>query len=332
MSITKNLLIMQNLKSTLFTMVFLLAVTAAYAQETVEKTYTGIKSIRLTTASGNGTIKKSSTNEVKVHLRYTYDKDVYDPSFEQKGDRLYIEEDFRRSRWSRGYSEWTLEVPDGIELDFKTGSGNIEVMGVNIELNSNTGSGNINIEEVNGEIRANTGSGNITFSQVEGNLDANTGSGSIRLDRTKGDADLNTGSGNIRSRDIEGELDMNTGSGNIDVTNATITGSSSFNTGSGTAEVSLGAVLNYDLSISTGSGNAILDFSGQEISGEFIMRASDKSDIRAPFRFDKEYEDDRGGSYSRRGRRNGYVKEAKVGNKDIVIKISSGSGRAVVKG
>lgn len=322
---------MQKLKTTLFTLLFLFAVTAAYAQETIEKSYTGIKSIRLTTASGNGTIKKSNTNEVKVHLRYTYDKDVYDPSFEQKGDRLYIEEDFKRSRWTRGYSEWTLEVPDGIELDFKTGSGNIEVMGVNIEIRSSTGSGNIEIEEVNGEVRANTGSGNITFSQVEGMLNANTGSGSIRLDRTKGDADVNTGSGNIRSRGIEGELSMNTGSGNIDVTDAKITGSSSVNTGSGTAEISLAGPLDYDLSISTGSGNAILDFNGQEISGEFVMRASDKGDIRAPFRFDKEYEDDRGRSYNRRGRGNGYVKEAKVGSKDILIKISSGSGRAVVK-
>lgn len=323
---------MQKLKPTLYTLLFLLAVTVAYGQETVEKTYTGIKSIRLTTASGNGTIKKSSSNEVKVHLRYTYDKDIYDPSFEQKGDRLYIEEDFKRSRWSRGYSEWTLEVPDGIELDFKTGSGNIEVAGVNIEIRSNTGSGNIDVEEVTGDVRVNTGSGNITFSQVDGRLNANTGSGSIRLDRTKGDADLNTGSGNIRSREVEGELNLNTGSGNIDVVNAKLTGASSLSTGSGTAEISLAGALDHDLSVSTGSGNSIVDFNGQKIEGEFIMRASDKSDIRAPFSFDEEYEDDRNRSYSRRGRRNGWVKEAKIGSKDVQIKISSGSGRAVVKG
>lgn len=323
---------MQKLKPTLLIAIFLLAITSAYAQETIEKTYSGVKNIRLTTASGNGTIKKSDSDEVKVHLRYTYDDDVYEPSFEQRGDRLYIEEDFKRSRWSRGYSEWTLEVPDGIVLDFKTGSGNIEVSGVNIEVRSNTGSGNIDIEEVNGDVRANTGSGNITFQNVEGWLNANTGSGSIRLDGTKGDAKLNTGSGNIRSRGIEGELSMNTGSGNIDVMNAIITGSSSFNTGSGTAEVSLAGPLDHDLSVGTGSGNAILDFNGQDISGEFIMRASDKDDIRAPFKFDEEYEDDRNRSYSRRGRRNGWVKEAKVGSKDVQIRISSGSGRAVVKG
>lgn len=323
---------MQKLKSTLLTLAFLLVTTFAFAQETIEKSYTGIKSIRLTTASGNGTIKRSSSNEVKVKLRYTYDDDVYEPSFEQKGDRLYIEEDFKRSRWTRGYAEWTLEVPDGIDLEFKTGSGNIEVAGVNIELNSNTGSGNIEVEEVTGRVNANTGSGNITLIDIDGDARANTGSGSIRLTSIKGDADFNTGSGNIRGNGVEGEFSMNTGSGNIDIAGAIITGSSSFNTGSGTTEVSLGGPLNYDLSLSTGSGNSILDFNGQEISGEFVMRASDKDDIRAPFSFDKEYEDDRSSSYSgRRGRRNGYVKEARVGNKNIVIKISTGSGRAVVK-
>lgn len=322
---------MQKLKATLLTLTFLLVTTSAFAQETIEKSYSGIKSIRLSTASGNGTIKKSSSNEVKVKLRYTYDDDVYEPSFEQKGDRLYIEEDFKRSRWTRGYAEWTLEVPDGIDLEFKTGSGNIEVAGVNIELNSNTGSGNIEVEEVTGNVRANTGSGNITLIDIDGDARANTGSGSIRLTSVKGDANFNTGSGNIRGNGVEGEFRMNTGSGNIDITGAIITGSSSFSTGSGTTEVSLGGPLNYDLSLSTGSGNSILDFNGQDISGEFIMRASDKDDIRAPFRFDEEYEDDRSRSYSRRGRKNGYIKEAKVGNKDIVVKISSGSGRAVVK-
>lgn len=323
---------MQKLKATLLTLAFLMVTTLAFAQETVEKSYSGIKSIRLTTASGNGTIKKSSSNEVKVKLRYTYDDDVYEPSFEQKGDRLYIEEDFKRSRWSRGYAEWTIEVPDGIDMEFKTGSGNIEVAGVNIELNSNTGSGNIEVEEVTGRVRANTGSGNITLIDINGEARGNTGSGSIRLTSIKGDANFNTGSGNIRGNGVEGEFSMNTGSGNIDITDAIITGSSSFNTGSGTTEVSLGGPLNYDLSLSTGSGNSILNFNGQNISGEFVMRASEKGDIRAPFDFDKEYEDDRSRSYSsRRGRRNGYVKEAKIGNKDILVKISSGSGRAVVK-
>lgn len=325
----KNLNMMQKIKISLTVLCFLLALGTVQAQEKIEKTFTGIKNIRLTTASGNGTIKKSSSNEVKVTVEYTYDEEDYKPTFEQSGDQLFIEEDFSRSRWTRGYSEWTLEIPDGLEMDFKTGSGNIEVMGVRVELRSNTGSGNIELDRVTGDVRANTGSGNITLRGVDGRMDANTGSGSIRLDNVKGDADFNTGSGNIRANGIEGSLRMNTGSGSIDVQEARITGASTFNTGSGNAQLELVAELNFDVSISTGSGNATLDFNGQEIAGEFYMRANDEDDIRAPFRFDKEYKDDRGGNW--RGRSNGYIKEAKIGNKDIQIRISTGSGRAEVR-
>ncbi|WP_176723345.1 DUF4097 family beta strand repeat-containing protein [Roseivirga misakiensis] len=321
---------MQKLKPTILVLTFLFMTTLAFGQETIEKSYTGVKTIRLTTASGNGTIKKSNTNEVKVHLRYTYDDDIYEPIFEQNGDRLYIEEDFKRSRWSRGYAEWTLEIPDGLELDFKTGSGNIEIDGIAVELKVSTGSGNIEVESVTGNMRTSTGSGNITLSEIDGDMNASTGSGSIRLRSIKGEARFSTGSGNVKGDGVEGEFSMSTGSGNIDIANAILTGRSNFSTGSGRTELSLGAELEYDLSLSTGSGDAVLDFDGQKIAGEFVMRASDKSDIRAPFKFDEEYEDDRGG-YNRRGRNRGYVKEAKVGNKDVLVKISSGSGRAVVR-
>lgn len=319
---------MRKLKSTLFIALLCTAI-SAQAQETIQKTFSGVERIKLTTASGNGTIKKGNTDEVKVTLTYTYDEDDYQPEFEQRGTSLIIEEEFRRSRYTRGYSEWTLEIPDGLALDFKTGSGNIEIEGLTIEIQANSGSGNIEVMDVKGDTRANTGSGNIEVEDVEGNVDANTGSGSIRIRSINGDTDLNTGSGNIRGAQIEGAISMNTGSGNIEMLDAILNGSSSLRTGSGNARIVLAATLNTDISINTGSGNATLDFNGQEIEGRFIMKAQDKDDIRAPFKFDgvrgDDDDDDRG------WRRGNYTKEAEIGNKDIVIKISTGSGRAEVK-
>jgi hypothetical protein len=319
---------MNKLKSTLLA-AFMLVGLAVQAQERIERSFSGVEKIRLTTASGNGTIKKGNGNEVRVVVEYTYDEEDYQPEFEQRGTTLVIEEEFRRSRYMRGYAEWTLEIPDGLDLDFKTGSGNIEIEGLEIEIQASSGSGNIDIIDVDGSARTNTGSGNIELDNVAGDVDANTGSGSIRLRAIVGDASLNTGSGNIRGNSVSGAFSMNTGSGNIEVTDATITGRSSLNTGSGNAELVLAAELNDDVSLSTGSGNAILDFNGQTIEGEFTMKAQDSDDIRAPFNFDESYSGD---DDDRRGRRNrGYTKKAKVGSKNVVIKISTGSGRAIVK-
>ncbi len=315
---------MNKLKITL-TLAALFIVTAAFGQKTVNKSYSGIKSIRLETASGSGTIKKSSSNEVKVTLEYTYDDDDYRPTFEQRGDRLIIDEDFRRrGGWgSRGRAEWTLEVPDGIELDYRSGSGSIEVDGINIELNVSTGSGSIEIMDVNGDMRMNTGSGRIMISDVDGRIDGNTGSGSIRVRNSKGGADLNTGSGAITIDRAEGEFDLNTGSGRIEASQVTITDHSEFNTGSGSVMIELAAELNHDLDIGTGSGSATLDYNGTTISGDFRLETNKRSDITAPFDFDKEYEEDGRGWRDRDVR---IIKEAKVGSKDIRITIETGSG------
>lgn len=320
---------MNKLKTTLILAAICFS-TAVFGQQTINKSYSGIKSIRLETASGSGTIKKSSTNEVKVTLEYTYDDDDYKPTFEQKGDRLIIDEDFnnRGRNWNnRGKAEWTLELPDGVELDYSSGSGSIDVDGIDIDLNVGTGSGSIEVNDVTGSMKINTGSGSIRISKADGELDANTGSGSIRLRDAKGDADLNTGSGSIDLEDVEGTFDLNTGSGSIGVLGVTITGASDFNTGSGRIEIELAAELNHDLDINTGSGSATLDFNGTEIAGQFYLETDKRrSDITAPFKFDKEY--DKEG----RGRDNvRQIKEAKVGSKNVRINMETGSGDVKIK-
>ena len=312
-------------------MAALFMATAAFGQKTIDKTFENIKFIRVEIASGNAIVKKSDSDKIKVTVEYTYDDDEYAPDFRVSGSNLRIREEFERGRrrnWNnRGRSEWTLEIPDGLELDLNTGSGNVDIEGVNLLMRASSGSGNVSLENTDGDTRVNTGSGNITVYTAKGELSANTGSGTIRVRDLEGDSDLNTGSGNIRASGVSGSARYNTGSGNIDADNITLTDHSRFSTGSGNVTVKLGAELNFDLDLSTGSGNATLDFNGQKIEGKFFMEASSKNSISAPFSFDEEYESD--GGYGRRNRR--WVKEATIGSKDIRIDISSGSGSARVR-
>ena len=124
-------------------------------------------------------------------------------------------------------------------------------------------------------------------------------------------------------------MNYNTGSGSIDAIDVAITDHSRFNTGSGSIDVVLSAELNSDVSLNTGSGSATLDFNGQTIAGIFTLEANSKNSISAPFDFDKEYEEDGGSGW--RGRNKRYIKEATIGNKDIRIDISTGSGSARVR-
>jgi hypothetical protein len=312
------------MKNISFILLLLIAFVSYGQDQTVTKTFKGIKTIRLSTASGDITLKKGSGSDVSVLLKHTYNKDEFEPVFEENSGRLTIEERFDRGSHS-GHSNWTLEIPDNLDVKINTGSGNITIDGLNIELRSNTGSGDVLITSVKGDLDFNTGSGDIEIEKGEGEIRLNTGSGNIRANGGTGIYSFNAGSGNIRLENLNGELRVNTGSGNINAKAIAVNGSSSFNTGSGTANVTLGAALNHSISVNSGSGSSTLNFNGNPISGEVVMTANKRGgEIIAPFKFDKEEVIEDGGNNER------IEKTAKIGTKDIRIRVGTGSGKAEI--
>lgn len=122
-------------------------------------------------------------------------------------------------------------------------------------------------------------------------------------------------------------MSLNVGSGNISANEIVLKGKSMFNTGSGDASVVLASSPQYNISVNSGSGDATLDFNKNKMDGTLIMTANKKNGkITAPFSFDKteELDDDNNNQVRIR-------KTAKLGEKDIQIKISTGSGTAEVK-
>jgi hypothetical protein len=313
------------MKNSILTIALLLFVTVAFAQEkTKSNTFKNIKNLRLSTASGDITIKKSSSAETKVNVRYTYDESDFQILMEETDGRLTLEEKFDRGSYS-GSSYWTLEIPDNVTMKLNTGSGDIIINALSADIKSNTGSGNIQLTGVKGELDFNTGSGDVELEDVGGTLDLNTGSGNIELRNSKGSFDLNAGSGDIRCDKVNGDFRINTGSGDIKANSVSIAGNSKFNTGSGNATVSLAAELKSSISVNSGSGDSKLQFNGTPISGEVVMTANERSgDIIAPFKFDKEEVIDDDGNQKR------MRKTAKLGNQNISIRVGTGSGTAEI--
>lgn len=296
------------------------------AQERVTKEFSGIEKISINTSFGDCILKKSSDTEVKVELVHDFG-DGYEPVIEKEGNRLIIKEVFKRGSWS-GNAKWTLTIPDNMDVRFNTGSGNFEAANLKFELDMNTGSGDIILTSIKGDLRSNTGSGDVEISDFDGEMKANTGSGNMRLDNSIGEVRLNCGSGNIRIKDTNAVISANVGSGNIDASGVTLAGSSSFNSGSGTAEVVLAASPKFNISVNSGSGDAILDFEGNKIEGLIVMKVNKKNGrISAPFSFDTEEEIEQG---SGKWDQTIMKKTAQIGKSDVQIKVSSGSGTAKI--
>jgi DUF4097 and DUF4098 domain-containing protein YvlB len=298
---------------------------------------------------------------VTVTLKSTYAEDSFKPTMEQQGTTLRIREKFTSRSRHWGHSTWYLMVPDNIDLRFSTGSGDLSIEAVKVDLKSSVGSGDVTLKQTTGTVRTSGGSGDVDLEDVEGDVDISGGSGRMMLQNIGGDVNIDVGSGAIEIDRLTGTLDADTGSGRIEITNSTgamqlnagsgrinlvgvagalrvntgsgdiraramnITGSSDFDSGSGDTAVEIASALNHDISINTGSGNATLDFNGNPVAGKIEMRANKRhGKISAPFAFDKEFTED--GHYDPI-----MVKQASIGDKDIQITISTGSGNAKLK-
>ncbi|MEQ8924492.1 MAG: DUF4097 family beta strand repeat-containing protein [Fulvivirga sp.] len=295
-----------------------------YAQEKIEKNFTGINKVKLATGSGDCILKKSSDKSVKVVLEHFYDTDKYSPTIEQQGSTLVIKEESRGS-YSGKSPIWTITIPDDVDVRMNTGSGDMMASGLKASIDMNAGSGDIELKNMSGDLRVNTGSGDLMVDKYDGDLRVNTGSGNMDVTTINGDIRLNAGSGDISIRGAIGGIYANVGSGDIKADDIEVTDNSGFNSGSGDVEVALTKSPMANVNVNSGSGDAELDFNGNDFVGEVVMKADKKRGrIDAPFSFDTEEEEEE--SYGEVTLK----KTKKFDNSGIEINIGTGSGVASI--
>ena len=128
----------------------------------VNKEFTEVSFIDISTVSGNCTIKRGDGKQVEVMLVSDYrPAKNFEPVFSQEGDVLLLKEKMNGS--NSGYSEWTITVPQQTSIKFKSASGSISIDNITGKMTINTASGNINM---NGIII----SDNTEFTSASGNV------------------------------------------------------------------------------------------------------------------------------------------------------------------
>ena len=269
--------------------------------------YGGIEKVKIKLVLGNCLINKSKDKTVHIKVVHTYDEDDFEARFNEKGKTLHIKEKLYGHN-NGGYSDWTISVPDGIEIDFETATGSLEISGVkDVEIDGNSGTGSLEVMD------------------AEGSFKLNTGTGSIEVADTKGELDLNSGTGRVKVYDCTGGFDVNSGTGGVYAKNITIENDADFNSGTGDAEVTKPLGDDFDLSLNSGTGDAVLDMDGQPIKGyyEFTVN-SRRGRIDSPVEFDdvEEYDD---------GNEEYVRKSFTKGGKTPRYYISSGTGTAELK-
>lgn len=276
-------------------------------EKEIQKTFDKKDEVRIKFALGDCRIEKSSDGKIHVHVVYSYQNgDIFEPKFEEKARYLYLNEKFHGNN-PRGYSRWTVTVPDDTEIDFKSGTGDLMISGLKLKIDGSTGTGEIEINNAKGEFEVNSGTGNVDVSNSEGEFDLSSGTGNVRVENSKGNFDVSSGTGKVEALGL------------------TIEYEGEFSCGTGDVEVSFPKGEDFDLTISSGTDDATLDMKGQPIQGYFEFTAhARKGRIVCPVRFDKEEELSEGD--------NKYLRKSFTkGKKSPRVYIKTGTGTARLK-
>jgi hypothetical protein len=280
--------------------------------------------LSIATKSSKITVIASQVDEIRVEVIYTFSPRSYKPVFLIKDDMIELQEDFDGPGWL-GKARWSVTVPYGTRIRCSSGSGDILAEGLRQDLSVSSGSGSVSVENCSSSIDVSTGSGKIFLESIEGDVHLSTGSGKTIAQGITGDIQFSSGSGRADYSGITGACIMSSGSGNIRISEARITGESRFSAGSGDVVLNLSGSTTYDLSLSTGSGNAVIDYDGNPIKGYFEFTArEDRGKIISPFSFDDE-------TTFTQGRRLYMRKSVTRGNNVPQVTIQTGTGTAELR-
>jgi hypothetical protein len=120
-------------------------------------------------------------------------------------------------------------------------------------------------------------------------MDFSSGTGNFDLEGVSSELKVQTGTGLIEVKNSTGKYDLSTGTGNANITDISITGSSKIRSGTGNVNLVLSTTCQYDLSIISGMGSAILNYNGNPLKGCFDFTVKKESGrIVSPIKFTNE--------------------------------------------
>lgn len=285
-------------------MTFVLCTVLINAQN-LNETYDGVEFLDVSTVTGDITIKKGNSKTIKV--KGEWDTDEVKVRVSHTGKSLTIEEKSLGNNTDSDASNWVLMIPDGLDIGMNSGTGDLDISGVN------------------GDLEANTGTGSIQVADMEGRFDVNSGTGSIDINNAKGRFRLNSGTSDVVVMNAEGRFDANSGTGDVEFKMVNPTGNSTLNSGTGDVEFVVAGKIAADLALNSGTGDATLDFHGNKIDGDIEMKCGlRRGTIVAPFDFDTERKIGYGN--------NGHIeKTVTIGSGEYDVEISTGTGTAEIK-
>lgn len=249
---------------------FLIFIAASALGEEITREFEKKSEIKISTLNGDCEIAKGNTDKIIVKvISDMRPGDSFKPIFRERGNVLKISE--KIEEYSQGSIQWTLIVPDNTDIDFSSASGSLEISDLDGKFHGSTASGDYSLAGCSGEFELSTASGDIRMTDCQGDFDVSSASGDCHVNKCQGAFSVSSASGNVRARGVVLDDD------------------SEFSSASGSANVELGKTAEHDLNVGSASGNAMLDYMGNPMTGFIEMTAKRHGGrIVSDIKFDKE--------------------------------------------
>ena len=193
-------------------------------------TVNGPVRLELTNGSGSARISPGVGAEVRIHAEFQVQvwpwenaqkriaEIIQHPPIEQEGNLIRVGSNLLRH--SNMTVDYTIIVPAATEMHGVTGSGGMEIRGIQGPVNLVAGSGEISVEGIAKDTQVVAGSGNIHVAAIHGDVQATAGSSDLELSAIQGEIRAHTGSGDVTIAQAGGAITAGTGSGDVTISGA----------------------------------------------------------------------------------------------------------------
>ena len=257
-------------------------------QQVQNRLFTPKELIDIQLVSGSCRINAGPADAIHVRVVHRYGPaDKFTATLSEEDNLLRLREEF--FSLARSQTEWTIEAPPQTQFRIHSASGDIILTELTGPIEVESVSGDIKVRGTTGKLALKTATADIDLANCVGNITAETGSGLIKAQALDGTLHFTTNSGPIKSKDLSGQLSFYSNSGDISAAALRATGPGFFYTTSGDLAIGLAQAPAAEMTLQTVSGDAVLDYGGAPISGNFSFYAQvDRGEIIAPFSFDRE--------------------------------------------
>ncbi len=186
-----------------------------------------VDALEITAGSGYLLVEgTSSASEIRVSATLCASSEerleALEVVLERSGSEAVLDTDYPdwndwggRNQYAR--IDLEVEVPAGLDLHVKDGSGEAELRGVG-SLTIQDGSGSLDLIDIGGDLDVRDGSGGLHIRGVRGDVEVRDGSGGLEIDDVAGSVRVSDGSGSVDIRSVDMDVVIaRKGSGMIDV-------------------------------------------------------------------------------------------------------------------